>query len=109
VGRQGLVKRIELLAASRGHGDGDAQIFTALALAQFDGAGVKGRIKLLGHIGHCVHKAIYPQPHHFDGKLAGVLDEGFLYGRVHEKVIIPLTLIFGGYMGFHVQSWALQD
>jgi hypothetical protein len=30
-----------------------------------------------------VDKAVHPQPHHFDGKLAGVLDEGFLDWRGH--------------------------
>lgn len=103
MGRQGLVERIELLAAGGSHGDGDAQIFTALALAQFDGAGVKSGVKLLRHIGHRMDKAVHPQAHYFDGKLAGVFDEGFLGWRGHTGGIIRLTLIFGGYMGFHVQ------
>ncbi len=41
VGRQRAVQLVELLAAGGGDGDGDAQVFAALAFAQLDGGGVK--------------------------------------------------------------------
>jgi len=74
---QRAVQLIELLAAGGGDGDGHAQVVAAFAFAQFNRGGIKAGIEFLGDHGDGVDQAIHLVPHHLDGELGRVLDQGF--------------------------------
>jgi len=109
VAAQGAVELVELLTAGRGHRQGDAQIIARLAGPQLNGAGVKGGVELLGHMGQRLHKPIHFGTHHLDGKQARVLDERVFARVVHgvrrgcgrsgHGLIIPLCRVFLGVYG----------
>jgi hypothetical protein len=69
------VELVELLAAGGCHGDGDAEVFPALAFAQFDGGRIKSRIKLVGHVRDGMHQAFHLDAHDLDGELRRVFNE----------------------------------
>ena len=75
---QGPVQLIQLLSGRSGHGDGDAQVFAAFALAQLNRAGVKLGVELVGDVGDGVDQAIHFDAHDLDREQRGVLDQGFL-------------------------------
>ena len=107
MGRQGPVELVELLAAGGGDGEGDAQVVALFAVAQLDGAGVKAGVELLGNMSHGMYKTLYLGAHHFDGKAAGVLDQGLLTGAARGRwgcrhgVIIPFWGIW------HSSIWVI--
>ena len=88
MGTQRTVQLVKLLAAGSSDGDGDAQVFSAFAFAQFDGGGVKCRVKCLCNDRDGVHQALDLEPHDFDGELRGILNQRISagWGLIwHEK------------------------
>ena len=68
------IEVVQLRATGSRNGDCDAQILSALALAQFNRTGVKFGVELLGYVNNSLSQAIDPGAHHFDWKLTRVGD-----------------------------------
>ena len=76
-----VVKIVKLLSACGFDGEGQAQVIAGLAGTHFDGGRVEAGVELLCNLGHGFGKTIDPGAHHFDGKVAGVFNQG-LFSRV---------------------------
>jgi len=81
VGGQRAIELVELIAAGRCNGDGHAQIFSAFALTQFDRTCVKGRVKFTCDCCNGLGKTVRIEPHDFDGKARGILNQRICAGE----------------------------
>ena len=79
---QRAVELVELFAAGGGDGNGDAQVFAALAFTQLYGGGVEGRVELVRHRGDGGDQPVDLVAHDLDGELRGVFDQRFLALRL---------------------------
>ncbi len=69
------VERVKLRTAAGMDSERDSKVFTARALAQFNGGGVELRVMLTRNAGDSVYEVLSVFTHHLDGKQAGVVDK----------------------------------
>ena len=81
VARECAVKIVQLFSAGGSDGEGQAQVIAGFAGAHFNGGGVEAGVELLGNLSHGFGKSVDPCAHHFDGKVAGIFNQG-LFSRV---------------------------
>src|ERR1700761_6647471 len=83
MGRQGPIDIVELVAAERTHGAGQAGVVAAARGTGLDAAAVKAFVELLDDEHDRVGEFRVSFPHHLDREIAGKFEDGVVGGGSH--------------------------
>ena len=82
VASERAIQIVQLFSACCPDGEGHTEVVTCFAGAHLDGGWIEAWIELLCKLAHGFGKAVNPCAHDFDGKVAGVLNQGLFSGVV---------------------------